>query len=203
MPTRSLHTILFTLLILLICPLAGADPAEPITLPVEVMGAAGTTRAVSVTLPARQAAQVTGLWMQVHSLGYANKASVKIDNGPWTPLNNQTVLVAEPGKSYGGIGGGFATLTLTLPLRQGAVSGGANTLRFRFNGTDGISVGYRVLAFNFVTRTGQRLLPPDTFVQDDPNTWTPPLAEPLAAAIGRRLWYSAPLKLSPLQAKTT
>ncbi|HLV79209.1 MAG TPA: hypothetical protein VKT32_02975, partial [Chthonomonadaceae bacterium] len=87
--------------------------------------------------------------------------------------------------------------------QKGFLTDGRNTLRFRFNGTDGVSVGYRVLAFNFVTATGRPLLPPETFTQDDPDTWRPPLSDPLDAAIGRRLWYSAPLKLSPLQQKTT
>src|SRR2546430_11526292 len=35
--------------------------------------------------------------------------SVQVHHSSWIPLNNETVTVSEPGKSYGGIGGGFAT----------------------------------------------------------------------------------------------
>src|SRR5438552_18801129 len=42
-------------------------------------------------------------------------------------LNNETVTVSEPGKSYGGIGGGFATLVMTVALPKGTVEIGKHT----------------------------------------------------------------------------
>lgn len=169
-----------------------------VTLPIEVLGAAGTTQTASVSLPANQASQVAGLWMQVHSLSYADKASVQVNNGSWIALDNNTVQVAEPGKSYGGIGGGFATLKLTLPLAGGTVVAGNNTISFRFNGTDGVSMGFRVLAFNFQDAYGNNLLPAITFTQDDPTTWQPPLSDPTSIAAGQSLWRTATLTHSPL-----
>ncbi|MGA2598718.1 MAG: hypothetical protein ABSH09_17210 [Bryobacteraceae bacterium] len=138
------------------------------------------------------------LWMQIHGLQYADLASVRFNKGNWTPLNNKTVSVAEPGRSYGGIGGGFATLIMTLTLPTATVLEETNTIEFRFNGTDGAVSEFRVLAFNFLSADGRRALPAETFVQDDPNSWLPPLADPDQIAIGRNLWRNAPLKANGL-----
>ena len=162
-----------------------------VTLPVEVMGRDGTTQSVGVYVPTSQ--PVVALSMQVHGLSYDNKAGVQINNGPWMTLSNSAVKVAEPGKSFGGIGGAYSTLTLTIPLTAGQVRTGANTLAFRFNHTDGISIGFRVLAFNFLTAAGQAVLPSTSFVQDNPNTWTAPHPDAASIAAGSQLWHSAPL----------
>src|SRR5581483_8174657 len=98
---------------------------------------------------------VRSLWMQVHNLAYADMMSVQVNAGPWLPLNNRTVAVAEPGHSFGGIGGGVATLKVTFPLPEYTVVDGANTIRFRFNRTDGLASGFRVLAFNLRDASGQ------------------------------------------------
>ena len=88
--------------------------------------------------------------MQIHGLAYRDMVSVQVNSSDWLPLNNDTVAVAEPGKSYGGIGGGFSTLKMTLPLPSHAIVEGANTLRFRFNHSNGVVSGFRVLAFNLL-----------------------------------------------------
>jgi hypothetical protein len=165
-----------------------------VTLPLEVIGADGTTVSCTVDLPAGTSAQVRGLWMQIHGLTYPNKASVQINTGPWVPLSNETVQVATPGKNYGGIGGAFATLKMLLTLPDGWVVDGPNTLRFRLNRTDGVSIGFRVLAFNLVTQSGAKLLAPATFVQVNPGAWRPPYADPQSIADGQRLWRTAVLK---------
>src|SRR5580693_416440 len=121
----------------LLLPIAGiAALAEQVVLPIEVVGINGTTATITVDVPEAQASRVRSLWMQIHGMGYADMVSVQVNAGAWLPLNNETAAVAEPGKSYGGIGGGFATLKLTLPLPPGAVTPGANTVRFRFNHSD-------------------------------------------------------------------
>jgi hypothetical protein len=131
--------------------------------------------------------------MQIHGLAYRDIASVQVNSGGWVPLNNDTVAVAEPGKSYGGIGGGFSTLQITLPLPARAVNEGANTIRFRFDRTDGVSSGFRVLAFNFLAADSSAALEPDAFIQEDPATWKPPLGDAASIAAGRELWENAPL----------
>jgi hypothetical protein len=141
-----------------------AATAQTITLPIEVVGEDGTTSSVTVEAPADRARDVQSLWMQIHGLGYADMVSVQVNTSAWLPLNNSTVAIAEPGKSYGGIGGGFSTLKLTLPLPADAIVEGANTIRFRFNKTNGIISGFRVLAFNLLAADSSRLLQPELFV---------------------------------------
>jgi hypothetical protein len=176
--------------LLLLLPIAGM---ARVTLPVEVVGADGTEAAVTIEVPADRAAQVHALSLQVHGLANDDMVSVRLNSGAWLPLNNQSVSVAEPGRSYGGIGGGFSTLKLTLPLPTGSVTRGENTLHFRFNRSDGLASGFRVLAFNLLTNSDEPVLPAATFEMQDPNTWQAPRADPQAASLGKALWYTAPL----------
>ena len=184
-------------------PTAAIPPAPaptaaltPVGLPIEVMGADGTTVAAQVSIPA--ATSVTGLWIQVNNLSYPDKASVQVNGGPWMPLDNTTVQVAEPGKSYGGIGGAFGTLKMVLPLSGQVVNTGTNTIAFRFNHTDGVSSGFRVLDFNFLDAQGNPVLPASAFAEDDPNTWQPPLPGAQDIAAGQTLWQGAQLMHSSL-----
>ena len=167
-------------------------------LPVEVLGADSTTASRAVVLQDGQAEAVKSLWLQIHGLRYADQASVQVNASVWIPLNNNTVTVAEPGRSFGGIGGGFSTLVMTIPLPNGTAVGGTNTIRFRFNQTDGVVSGYRVLAWNFLTIEGSKVLPPDDFREDAPETWTPPLRDAASIMAGREVWESASLLASSL-----
>jgi hypothetical protein len=179
--------------------IAFADTSTgPILLPIEVLGADGTTVSRSVSLQAGQAESVRSLWLQIHGLRYASQASVQINTSAWVPLNNTTVTIAEPGRTYGGIGGGFSTLVMTLPLTNGTVVGGDNTIRFRFNQTDGVVSTYRVLAWNFLTLEGKKVIPPSDFAEDEPENWTPPLPDAASIQAGRQLWHSASLAASSL-----
>jgi hypothetical protein len=186
--------------VLLSCPLAHA---AVITLPIEVVGENGATATVTFEIPPGRANESRSLWLQIHGLAYRDMVSLQVNSSDWLPLNNDTVAVAEPGKSYGGIGGGFSTLKLTLPLPSYTVVEGTNTLRFRFNYSNGVVSGFRVLAFNLLAADARPLLDPGLFVQDDPNTWTPPLRDADSIRAGKTLWESAPLspggfKASPL-----
>jgi hypothetical protein len=120
-------------------------------------------------------------------------ASVRVNDAPWQPLDNSTTDVAEPGRSYGGIGGGLGTLDLTLPLPEGTAQPGGNVLRFRFNRTDGVASGFRVLSFDFIPADGHGLLASENFVQDNPDAWQPPLDGEDARAAGKQLWYGGAL----------
>src|SRR3977135_643797 len=181
---------------LLISSRASVAAAASVVLPVEIVGENGTTSSVTVDVPARRAREVRSLWMQIHGLSYADMVSVQVNNSVWFSLNNDTVAVAEPGKSYGGIGGGFSTLKVILVLPADAVVEGANTIRFRFNKSDGVVSGFRVVAFNLLTGDSSRVLEPDTFTQENPATWTPPLGDPDSMRAGRDAWTNAPLKAS-------
>jgi len=121
------------------CPFLQAQ----IVLPIEVLGGDGTSK--SVTFQVSDASQVKGPWMQVNNLSYADKASVQINQGAYVNLNNNSVVIKGNDKIYGGIGGGFNTIKLTLPLSAGAIKNGSNSISFRFNKSDGVSIGYRVI----------------------------------------------------------
>jgi len=165
-------------------------------LPIEVLSVDGTTASRTVELRAGEAESAQSLWLQVHGLRYADQASVQVNASAWIPLNNNTVTIAEPGKSFGGIGGGFSTLMMTFPLLKGTVVAGANTIRFRFNQTDGFTSAYRVLAWNFLTGEGKKILPPEDFAEDTPESWKPPLPDAASIQAGRELWHSASLVAS-------
>ena len=172
--------------------------SDRILLPIEVLGADGTTVSRRVALQAGQAVSVRSLWLQIHGLRYADQASVQVNNGAWIPLNNNSVTIAEPGKSFGGIGGGFSTLVMTLPLPNGTIVDGDNTIRFRFNQTDGVVSSFRVLAWNLLTVEGKKILPPDDFVEDAPERWAPIMPDVSSIQAGRELWQSASLVASSL-----
>ena len=189
---KAFFSVLFIGVLSLLADPAKAAQAPPVVLPIEIMGAAGTVETVVVDVD--DAAGITGLWMQVHNLSYDAKASVKINGNGWVDLTNASVDVAEPEVHIGGIGGGYSTIRITLPLAAGAVQSGENTIKFRFNGTDGLSSGWRVLQFNFVLSNGSHVLPATAFEDDNPAGWTPILASPADIQRGKELWYDAPLK---------
>ena len=192
--------LLVSLLLALASPLEPQDnPASRVLMPIEVLGADGTTASRTVTLAAAQSESATSLWLQVHGLRYPEQASVQVNKSPWIPLRNDTVTVSAPGSTFGGIGGAFATLVLTVPLPKGTMVPGANTVAFRFNQTDGLSSGYRILAWNLLTAEGNEVLPPTEFVEDAPETWVPPLPDAASIRLGRELWLSAPLVASGIQ----
>ena len=180
-------------------PIGFADTAtDRVLLPIEVLSADGTAASRKIALQSGDAESVRSLCLQVHGVRYANEASVQVNTSAWIPLNNDTVTVAEPGRSFGGIGGGFATLTITLPLPSGTVAGGANTIRFRFDHTDGFTSAYRVLALNFLTIDGRKIIPAESFAVDTPETWTPPMSDPAAIRSGQELWHAASLAVNSL-----
>jgi hypothetical protein len=180
-------------------PFGFADTTtDRMLLPIEVLSADGTAVSRTVTLQSEQAESARSLWLQIHGVRYAEQASVQVNTSAWIPLNNNTATIAEPGKSFGGIGGGFATLAMSLPLPKGTVVSGVNTIHFRFNLTDGLTSAYRVLAWNFLTIDGSKIIPPDNFVGDLPENWAPPLPDSASIRAGRELWQGASLAVNNL-----
>jgi hypothetical protein len=175
-----------------------ASPETRVSLPVEIAGEAGTVVSVTAHVPSGLAREARSFWLQIHGLEYAGIASVRINQSPWWSLSNETATVAEPGRSYGGIGGGFATLKVTLPLPQNSLVDGPNNIQFRFNFTDGVASGFRVLAFNFLNSGGRRILSPDSFVEENPNLWASPFGDTLNVAAAHDLWTHAPLRANSL-----
>ena len=170
-------------------------PAGAIEMPLEVMSASGE-QAVSVKVSAPHGASAHRLTMTVNNLSYAAKASIRVNGGAWIDLTNDTATVLGNAKVYGGIGGGYDTISLNVPIK-GAVNGD-NIIGFRFNGTDGVSSGYRVLSFNLFDAKGKKLIADDNFVQDDPATWVAPLSDARDIQAGESLWRAAQLIDSPI-----
>lgn len=177
-------------------PAAPAAPSQPtaVLLPVEVFGPANTTVPVSFSIPS--GSNLSGqlqLWLQIHDLKYQTEASVQVNGGAWMPINNSTVTLLGKGNAWGGIGGGLSTLQLTMNLPAGSIKTGQNTLTFQFNGTDGVTSGFRVLNLNVLAADGSQLIPQSSFTQDDPSTWQPPLNDSADIQAGQTLWKTAAL----------
>jgi uncharacterized protein (TIGR03437 family) len=179
-------------------------PPTTIAVPLEVLGSAGTTASVSFNIPSGTNLSGLNLWMQIHGLLSQTQASLQMNGGPWQPISEGTVTLLGLANAYGGIGGGFHTLQMTMPAAGLTI--GTNTLTFRFNGTDGRVSGFRVLAFNVQDEYGNSLIPSSQFVNVDPNTWQPPSTNPSDISAGEALYRSASLTVptasgpAPIQA---
>ena len=182
-------------------------PVTPVTLPVEVFGADGHTEQISFEL---EDASVDTLYLQTHRLAYRDastnpgrgaKGSVRLNGGAWVELHNahEELECYQHEAEFGCLNAAYHTVRFTVPI-SGAKRG-KNVLDFRFNGTDGFSNGYRVLAFNLRRgRGGENALSEFHFEQDDPATWTAPLGTASDITAGQNLWQSASLNKSPLDA---
>ncbi|WNG47601.1 hypothetical protein F0U60_28360 [Archangium minus] len=189
-----------------------AQPTEPraaslgITLPIEVIGATGAERSISVSIPEQEVLSSLTLWLQVHNLSSEKKASIRVNTGAWMDLTNSTVTVEGLGKNYGGIGGAFATLRLQVALPAGALKPGNNTLHFRYKPCETVpitqpcddqrTIGFRVLKLNFIRPDGSRVFAESQFTQEDPNTWQPPFTDAASIEAGKALWERRELKKS-------
>lgn len=142
-----------------------------------------------------------------------NTASVRLLGGvsdpdakaaiAWTDISDADVTLPIEEKLAGGVNGGFYTIHASLPIndemRKRLVSDAApNTIEFRFNGTDGLTNGFRIV--DIAIRDAQHnRLGHDTLVQADP------LVEHQAGAAwtadadrGQSLWTSGHLLKSKL-----
>ena len=173
--------------------------AQQIILPVEVLGAEGKVVTRTFDLSPQEASNALQLWLQVNNLGYQNKASIKINNGAWLDLNHQTVNMQAQEKARGGMAhGGFNTIRFSIPST--GIAAGTNTISFRFNTSDAISNGYRVVRFNLLDKDGVKILAATRFKEDDPKTWVAPFTDANSIAEGKNLWYNATLKSNYLPA---
>lgn len=187
---------IWAILLILFIPL-GSISAQQILLPVEVLGDEGTIETRNFDLSIDEASQADRLWLQVNNLSYENKGSIKINNEAWLTLNHQTVNMQAQEKARGGmVHGGFNTIRFSIPAT--GITSGANTISFRFDLCDGISMGYRVIRFNLLDEKNTKILNENRFIQDDPEAWVAPFTDAASIAEGKDLWYNAPLISNPL-----
>ena len=170
-----------------------AATAGAITLPIEVIGPNGTKVPVSFSIPSGSNLSGALLSLQIHGLRNQTQASVQINGGSWVPINNSNVTILGLGASYGGIGGGFHTLQMTMPAT--GIATGANTVTFQFIQTDGRVSGFRVLAINVLDANGNQLIPSSNFVWDDPDNWTAPSSNASDITAGQTLFTTASLTI--------
>ncbi len=196
----------------------GGGGGDAIRLPIEVLGPSGTKETVSFQLSSTTG--ITHLLVTCHSCGYNDhaldsdstkvKAAVQVNGGAQIALKYYTLksgggiagnsairLVAPDDAGYGGVGGGFRTNTMVLPIS--GLKTGTNTLSFTHVTQGGASIGFRIIDVNLLrgTSPGAKVLPSTQFVQDNPASWSAAQAagtsDPTAlqAAInqGKTLWY--------------
>ncbi len=143
-----------------------------IQLPIEVLGAEGTTETIQFSL-----SNLNGsghqLELLINNLSYEDKGWVRINNGNYRSLNHNNVTMQPQAAARGGMAhGGFNTIRLTIPGND--LQNGTNTIDFRFDKSDGISIGYRVIKLNVLTANGTKLLGSNAFTEDNPATWLAP-----------------------------
>jgi hypothetical protein len=178
-----------------------------ISLPVEVLGPAGTRKSVSFNLD--NTSNITHLYLQCHACGYHDiglnkdtnktKATVRINNGSPIALKhftengrtygNSRINIIGGEANYGGIGGAFRTVRFTVPV-SGLVRG-QNTLTFEHLNAEAPSIGFRIIDLNLLQNgdISKKVLGRTEFINDDPSYWRAPSERSADIAEGERLWH--------------
>ncbi|WP_378173133.1 RICIN domain-containing protein [Aquimarina sp. SS2-1] len=161
-----------------------------IKIPIEVLGEEGIIVERTFSIDNQTFSNTTKMWFMINNLSYQNKGSIKINDASWLPLNHSTTQVHPKELAYGGmVHGGFNTIRLTIPVS--GLKEGNNTIRFRFDTSDGVSIGYRVIKMNLIDSNDNKLLPESFFVQEDPSNWTAP--DNSSIQNGENLWFNKDL----------
>lgn len=181
-------------------------------LPVEVMGDVGLIEPASISMTGNPSA-ASYLWLKTHNLTWredgefamkfngsvrpGSKGSVRLNGGPWVPLMNaNTAITCEAHEAkFGCLNGTYMTVRIRVAIDALGSPGltlGKNTLEFRFDATDGVSSGWRVLAMDVRDSNGATLIA-NNFAEDNPDNWEPPLSSPADIAAGDELWSNGAL----------
>lgn len=152
----------FAMLIVLIAVVGVAFSTVPtantVVLPIRVIPADGvSSHTESVVLNTGAPSSVDRLYVQAHQPSYhvggteqgewegfdvEGAVSIRINGGSWVDVRDENVTCAFPEREYGCVGGGPPNLRFSIPVSNAASE---NTIEFRFNGTDGVRSGFRVL----------------------------------------------------------
>ncbi|NLR93512.1 T9SS type A sorting domain-containing protein [Flammeovirga agarivorans] len=161
-------------------------------LPVEVLGEEGVIEPRTLTLTEEEANATKKIWMQINNLSYENKASVKVNEGEWYNLNHESVDIPIQEENRGGMAhGGYNTIRLSY--NSDDFIEGENTVYFRFNDSDGISNGFRVVRFNLLDEYDENILPDTFFYEEDPDLWIGPYTDNTSINEGEDLWRNGDL----------
>ncbi|WP_416397969.1 immunoglobulin-like domain-containing protein [Allohahella sp. A8] len=182
----------------------GSD--DGVRLPIEVLGPAGTRKSVSFEL--NDVSSISHLYLRCNACGYHDialdrntsktKATVRVNGGSAIPLKhfaengrvygNGQIRIIGGEADYGGIGGGFRTVRLMVPVS--GLRTGRNTLIFEHLDAEAPSIGFRILELNLLENGSfsRKVLLDDDFVQDDPADWSAPRSSSGDIAKGASLW---------------
>ncbi len=188
------------------------DPVDPppakISMPIEVLGGTSAMDERTFKILSEHVGINWHLELVCHRCSYRDnltndsrgaKASFQINQGDWIDITNAIALnIASPAKEFQGFDGGFQTVRASFELPE--LAEGEHTIRFRFNGTDGFTSGFRIIEFNLINQD-QKLLDQSSFELEDPNSWLPPIDTAEAIAAGKDLWQNAVLQTSPLNSQ--
>ncbi|MFT6030287.1 MAG: hypothetical protein ACI8O8_002031 [Oleiphilaceae bacterium] len=177
-----------------------------ITLPIEVLGVAGTKKSISFEI--NDPSNISHLYLRCNACGYHDialdkntskiKATVRVNGGAGIPLKyfiekgrvygNAAIEIIGGEVNYGGIGGGFRTVRMMVPVN--GLKKGENTLTFEHRDAEAPSIGFRILELNLLERgsLSRKVLDESNFVIDDPSFWNPPLDSSRDIAQGYTLW---------------
>jgi len=113
---------------------------------------------------------------------------------PWVDVTDANVKLSDEETIEGGVNGGFYTthVTLTLDAATKARLAGFptyNRIQFRFNGTDGDTNGFRVLALSLRDASGNDLIS-NPVVQADPLVDRAASGSSADVSAGQALWTS-------------
>ncbi|MFC2081025.1 hypothetical protein ACFLR8_02325 [Bacteroidota bacterium] len=168
-----------------------------IPVPVEVMGLPPHVEGVNFDLGPNGSTNADKLFVQVHNVAYYKKGRLRVNAGEWLDMTNDNTAIdmLEPDKSYGGFGGGFATVRFSIDKSDLNFQNGINTVEFEYNHRNKkfATAGYRVIRVKVLDSNGDNLIPASNYVEQDPTSWEPPINTPEAIAAGKAIWTSAEL----------
>ncbi|MDX5299302.1 MAG: Ig-like domain-containing protein, partial [Gammaproteobacteria bacterium] len=144
----------------------GGGGASTVTLPIEVLGPAGTKKTISFDI--NDPTNISHLYLRCNACGYHDidldkntaktKATVRVNGGTAIPLKhfiengrvygNTQIRIIGGEASYGGIGGAFRTVRMTVPVS--GLKKGTNTLTFEHLNAEAPSIGFRILELNLL-----------------------------------------------------
>jgi len=157
-------------------------------MPIVAVGQDNYAQHVQVSVPGSVGSSIR-MHVRADNLGYGaqiqvdGKISVQINSCAWQPLVNTAVTpIDEISKWYGQssavagtgvfrpVGGAVQMLDLTIPITNGCLTTGTNTIGFKFNGTDGVTSGATIIDFNFFESSNVLLT--QAVVLSNVATWT-------------------------------
>ena len=157
-----------------------------------------TTQSVPIAL-LPDTESISGIYLRIHNLKFANQLSVRLNSGNWHHINNDSVEVFENESLHDGIGGTSATIRLIVrDIANDFLPGQENWLHIRLNGTNGETSSARVIALNVLANDGSMIFGDEDFEMTDPSEWTPIYSNSSDIAAGENLWNSASIYNNPI-----